>query len=299
MRVPWKSAAERTGALIVNRPCGGQGTAYSALQAALAGQVFLDQRALQVPQAARVAHSCAPRRARHRRPAIGISPHHAGHDGLARLGLAVLHRLADLGQLEQACCSGMHLDAQRARRGTVPPRCANCAMIAACGRTRRGSRWPACQLRLGVRHRGRGQRDQQDTKVFMGNSCADVSGVGDCGLSSASAGAATAPRRARNRSTATATSISSEQRQCAVRAIQVTSRRVRPWITNRLKPTGGVICAISTTSTMKMPNQIRSKPAASTVGSSTAMVSTTMEMPSRKQPSTMKNTMSSSISVER
>src|SRR3989344_151630 len=43
------------------------------------------------------------------------------------------------------------------------------------------------------------------------------------------------------------------------------------------------------TNTMKMPNHTRSKPAASTVGSSTAMVSTTMEMPSRKQPSRMKN----------
>ena len=31
--------------------------------------------------------------------------------------------------------------------------------------------------------------------------------------------------------------------------------------TNKLKPTGGVTSAISTSSTMKMPNQIRSKPA--------------------------------------
>ena len=31
-----------------------------------------------------------------------------------------------------------------------------------------------------------------------------------------------------------------------------------PCSTNRLKPTGGVICAISTTNTMKMPNQIGS-----------------------------------------
>ena len=60
-----------------------------------------------------------------------------------------------------------------------------------------------------------------------------------------------------------------------------------PCSTNRLKPTGGVICAISTTSTMKMPNQIRSMPAAWMVGISTPMVSTTIEMPSRKQPSTM------------
>ena len=34
----------------------------------------------------------------------------------------------------------------------------------------------------------------------------------------------------------------------------------QPLITKRFNPTGGVICAISTTSTMKMPNQIRSYP---------------------------------------
>ena len=61
---------------------------------------------------------------------------------------------------------------------------------------------------------------------------------------------------------------------------------VMPCSTNRLKPTGGVICAISTTMTMKMPNQIKSNPAACTVGRMTPMVSTTIEMPSRKQPST-------------
>jgi hypothetical protein len=60
-----------------------------------------------------------------------------------------------------------------------------------------------------------------------------------------------------------------------------------PCSTNRLKPTGGVICAISTTSTTKMPNQIGSMPAFCTVGRITPMVSTTMLMPSRKQPSTM------------
>ena len=59
---------------------------------------------------------------------------------------------------------------------------------------------------------------------------------------------------------------------------------VSPCTTKRLKPTGGVICAISTTSTMKMPNQIRSIFAASTIGMITAVVSTTIEMPSRKQP---------------
>ena len=42
--------------------------------------------------------------------------------------------------------------------------------------------------------------------------------------------------------------------------------------TNRLKPTGGDTSAISTTSTTKMPNQTRSKPAALTIGMTTAVV---------------------------
>ena len=50
---------------------------------------------------------------------------------------------------------------------------------------------------------------------------------------------------------------------------------------------GGVIWAISTTTTMKMPNQITSMPAARIIGSTTAIVSTTDEIPSRKQPITM------------
>ena len=58
-------------------------------------------------------------------------------------------------------------------------------------------------------------------------------------------------------------------------------------MTNRLKPIGGVICAISTTTTMKMPNQITSIPAWRIIGSTTAMVSTTEEIPSRKQPITI------------
>src|SRR6266702_4678164 len=70
---------------------------------------------------------------------------------------------------------------------------------------------------------------------------------------------------------------------------------VSPCRTNRLKPTGGVICAISTTSTMKMPNHSRSIPAALTEGRITAEVSTTMEMPSRKQPRTMKSSVSTRI----
>ena len=59
-----------------------------------------------------------------------------------------------------------------------------------------------------------------------------------------------------------------------------------PCSTNRLKPTGGVICAISTTSTTKMPNHSGSMPALITVGMITPIVSTTIEMPSRKHPST-------------
>ena len=50
---------------------------------------------------------------------------------------------------------------------------------------------------------------------------------------------------------------------------------------------GGVIWAISTTTTTKMPNQMRSIPASRTIGSTTAMVSTTEEIPSRNIPSTM------------
>ena len=53
----------------------------------------------------------------------------------------------------------------------------------------------------------------------------------------------------------------------------------------RAQPTGGVICAISTTSTTKMPNHSVSMPAFSMVGRITPIVSTTIEMPSRKQPS--------------
>ncbi len=44
----------------------------------------------------------------------------------------------------------------------------------------------------------------------------------------------------------------------------------------------GVIWAISTTRTMKMPNQSGSMPACSTIGMMTEVVSTTTEMPSRK-----------------
>ena len=65
-------------------------------------------------------------------------------------------------------------------------------------------------------------------------------------------------------------------------------------MTNRLKPTGGVICAISTTRMTKMPNHSRSIPAACTAGRITAVVSRMIEMPSRKQPRAMKNNVSAS-----
>ena len=56
---------------------------------------------------------------------------------------------------------------------------------------------------------------------------------------------------------------------------------------NKLKPTGGVICAISTTTTKKIPNQIMSKPACLIIGSIIAIVNTTAEMPSRNIPKIM------------
>ena len=68
--------------------------------------------------------------------------------------------------------------------------------------------------------------------------------------------------------------------------------------TNRLKPTGGVICAISTTRTIKIPNQSRSIPAAWTAGKITEVVSNTIEIPSRKQPNMMKNTVSAASSAQ-
>ncbi|CPK86485.1 Uncharacterised protein [Bordetella pertussis] len=42
-------------------------------------------------------------------------------------------------------------------------------------------------------------------------------------------------------------STSSRKNGKAMRTSSNRSRPVMPWITNRLKPTGGVICAISTT----------------------------------------------------
>src|SRR3546814_10840154 len=58
---------------------------------------------------------------------------------------------------------------------------------------------------------------------------------------------------------------------------------VMPDSTNRLNPTGGVIWAISTTKTRKMPNQIKSMPAEVTVGSSMPMVSRSEEHTSELQ----------------
>ena len=76
------------------------------------------------------------------------------------------------------------------------------------------------------------------------------------------AGAALAPhllrqegRRSAGRRRAARPSAPSAGRTGTRRARSWISRLVMPCSTNRLKPTGGVICAISTTSTMKMPNQ--------------------------------------------
>src|SRR5438552_18539771 len=66
--------------------------------------------------------------------------------------------------------------------------------------------------------------------------------------------------------------------------------------TNRLKPTGGETSAISTTSTRKMPNQTRSKPACFTIGITMAVVSTIMEIPSSAVQSTIYMTVSAEIS---
>ena len=62
-------------------------------------------------------------------------------------------------------------------------------------------------------------------------------------------------------------------------------------------PTGGVIWAISTRMMRKTPNQIRSKPACFTIGSTTTVVSTIIEMPSMRHPRMMYITASAAISV--
>jgi len=61
---------------------------------------------------------------------------------------------------------------------------------------------------------------------------------------------------------------------------------VSPCITKRLKPTGGVICAISTTITRKTPNQILSNPASRMSGSAIGSVMTMADMPSSTMPRT-------------
>ena len=64
-----------------------------------------------------------------------------------------------------------------------------------------------------------------------------------------------------------------------------------------MKPTGGETSAISITSTMKMPNQTRSKPAALIMGSTIEVVSRIIEMPSSAVPSTMYIKVSTAISM--
>ena len=67
--------------------------------------------------------------------------------------------------------------------------------------------------------------------------------------------------------------------------------------TKRLKPTGGEISAISITSTMKMPNHTRSKPACFTIGSTMDVVSRIVEMPSSAVPKTIYIRVSTAISM--
>jgi hypothetical protein len=58
-------------------------------------------------------------------------------------------------------------------------------------------------------------------------------------------------------------------------------------MTNRLKPIGGVTSPISTTSTMKTPNQMGSKPAAITSGKVIGIVMRIMATLSSTQPRRM------------
>ena len=70
----------------------------------------------------------------------------------------------------------------------------------------------------------------------------------------------------------------------ALLAIYPMSLFAIPCRTNKLNPTGGVIWAISTTITKKIPNQIISKPACLIIGSIIAIVKTTADIPSRNIP---------------
>ena len=103
--------------------------------------------------------------------------------------------------------------------------------------------------------RGVGRRD------FMAALLCDVRSV-----SPVSSVAAARSRAAGMNQIASMAPIISQNIGSAFLAIQVICFFVIPCSTNRLNPTGGVICAISTTSTMKMPNQRRSIPTASTDG---------------------------------
>jgi hypothetical protein len=82
----------------------------------------------------------------------------------------------------------------------------------------------------------------------------------------------------------TTVSTSIRKKGSEARATSVCSRPVMVCMTKRLKPTGGVISAISTSSTMKMPNQTRSKPACCTSGMTIEVVSTIIETPSSAVP---------------
>ena len=83
----------------------------------------------------------------------------------------------------------------------------------------------------------------------------------------------------------------------AARATTKMLRPVRDCKTNKLNPTGGVICDISTTMTMKIPNQSGSIPTALTIGMMTEVVKTTTEMPSKKHPKITKNTVNAAKSA--
>src|SRR5215471_19496960 len=83
----------------------------------------------------------------------------------------------------------------------------------------------------------------------------------------------------------------------AARATVLESLPLMVCSTNRLNPTGGDTSAISTTSTTKIPNQTRSKPACLIIWITTAVVSTIIEMPSSAVPSTMYMTVSAAISA--
>ena len=80
---------------------------------------------------------------------------------------------------------------------------------------------------------------------------------------------------------------------------QATNQESRPLIdcsTNSTKPTGGVTSAISTSSTMKMPNQTGSIPTFWIIGSTMVVVSTIIETPSSAVPRITYMTVSTAMS---